>query len=293
VINGGIDLEKNFQVLFLVEGLHTPEEGMLCNDEVLIKRHKKEIDYEAELCMKITEAEAKDEKSAYKSFEKVLDLIFQLYGLETGIYIKRSSGYTMAPISKETPFGKLSFRKIIMEITSPTYPPDRVKNLYSAFKFAAEKHKKLIMKGFMRHGLEYYYMALGEHDLEKRVINLFVATESLFSEGQELRYRISLRVTSLLGLIGKDRNKVFERLYELYQKRSKIVHGVERVDISWEEVLDLEKYLRDCFRIYLYLNKEKDDVLDKLDASLYDDKVKIELEKLVKNAYDKWKAERL
>lgn len=288
----GSDLGK-WQVSFIVEGLHAPKKDMTCDEDLLIRRHG-EADDEAEVYIKITEEEAKDNKTLYRPFQRKFDQILQLYGLETKMHAKRPSGWSTRPITEDIPFGQPPAKGYRIFVKS-TYPPGKIENLYSAFEFAVRKQETIKQvfednsKAFIRHGLEYFYMALDEDTIEKKVIDLFIALESLFSKDQELRFRISLRVSSLLGSIGKDRTKVFRCVYDLYSKRSRVVHGVTEADLSWDEVFELERYVRDCLRILIHLDMGKDDIIDKLDTSLYDDGVKPELQRLATEAYEKWK----
>ena len=287
--------EKNWQVSFVFDGLVVPEEGIRYKD-IIVKRCDKRVD-KAQFIMRVTEEEIKNEKAFPKKFEKDVANILQLYALETRRYIALPSGYVSAPISNETPFGKIAPKAVTIEI-EPLYSPEIVHKLSSALEYALRAYESLknvfedSSKAFLRHGLKYYYMALAEHDIQRRVIDLFIALETLFSPGQETRYRISLRTALFLSLVGLDRKKVFETVYELYKKRSKIVHGVESVDVSWEKVFSLENYLRECFRTFLYLDRAKDEITRMLDESVYDEEARSELEKIVVAAYRKWRNER-
>ena len=75
----------------------------------------------------------------------------------------------------------------------------------------------------------------------------------------------------------------------MYQKRSNIVHGGKKVKLSWEEVYEFEEYLRDCCRIFIYLDKDKNSIRKMLDASLLDDNVKKKTTGIVSDAYNQWK----
>jgi len=281
-----------YQVLFILKGVSAPEKDMMCDKNLLIRRHGE--DDEAEVYMRITEEEAKDQGAIDKPFLRKLDQIIKLYGLETMMYVHSPRGWSWGPITEGVPFGQLRTGQLIIDI-KPFYTPERVKNLCSAFDFAVRKRETIKQvfednsKSFIRHGLEYFHMALDEHTREKKIIDLFVALESLFSKDQELRFRISLRASSLLGSIGRDRTKVFGCIYDLYNKRSRVVHGVAEVDLSDDQISDLERYIRDCIRILIHLDMGKDDIIEKLDASLYDDGAKLELQKLATEAYGKWK----
>ena len=288
--------EKNWQVSFVMDGLVVPEEGIKYKDDIIVRRCGKRVD-EAQFIMRVAEEEIKNGKAFPKKFEKDIANILQFYALETRCHVALPSGYASTRISDETPFGKIAPKAMIIRI-EPLYSPETVHKLSSALKYTLRAYESLknvfedSSRAFLRHGLKYYYMALAEYDIQRRVIDLFIALETLFSPGQETRYRISLRTALFLSLIGFNRKEVFETVYELYKKRSKIVHGVESVDVSWKNVFSLENYLRECFRTFLYLDRAKDEITRMLDESLYDEEARSELEKIVVAAYRKWKNER-
>jgi hypothetical protein len=70
------------------------------------------------------------------------------------------------------------------------------------------------------------------------------------------------------------------------------VHGVGKIHISWDKVFKLQNYLRDCFRIFLYLDKAKDEVNKMLDDCLTDEETKSKLKEIIASAREKWKDEK-
>ena len=99
-------------------------------------------------------------------------------------------------------------------------------------------------------------------NLENRVIDLFIALESLFSrDEQSLEHRISSRVSFVIG-DGKNNKKLYSFLKVLYSIRSRIVHGdtyekeLKKINkiITFEEAIQvLDKLTRICIRKYLNL----------------------------------------
>jgi hypothetical protein len=100
---------------------------------------------------------------------------------------------------------------------------------------------------------EYYEAAHERSGPVDRLIALAIALESMFSptDSGELRFRISLTAAQFIGRTPNERKLIFDRLYELYGRRSKVVHGAYDVDkyVSGELVLNREidewsKYIR-------------------------------------------------
>ncbi|MEM3616647.1 MAG: HEPN domain-containing protein [Candidatus Bathyarchaeia archaeon] len=287
--------KKNWQVSFIIKGLIVPNEEIAYGD-VIIKRCGENVD-EAQLIMKVTKEEVEDKKTIHTEFEKDVANILQLYALETGRFVALPSGYAASPITNETPFGKIPPKVFTIKVEWRE-DPRIVNESCSALKYALRAYESLksvfedSSKAFIRHGIKYYYMALAEHDIQRKIIDLFIALEALFSVGEEVRFRTSLRISLLLSFLGLDRKKVFDTVYELYYKRSKIVHGVENVDVSWDEVNKLERYLRDCLRVFLFLDKGKDEILDMLDDCLIEERICSKLKETIITAYKRWEAER-
>ena len=145
-------------------------------------------------------------------------------------------------------------------------------------------------KSYLINALNYFCHALDGISNEEKLIDLMIAMESLFSrERQELRLRISLRSAFLLS-VGKEdeRSSIFKTVYGLYNKRSKIVHGVERVDLSHEEIMILVSYVRESIRCLTHIELEKDRLLGLLDQAVYDEGKKRELEEFVSDALSLW-----
>ncbi len=80
---------------------------------------------------------------------------------------------------------------------------------------------------------------------EDRLIDLFVALESLFGINQELKYRLSINLASYLHSTGNKRREAFKKIGEAYNLRSKIVHGSTFNQTMLEETIS---YMEDCFR---------------------------------------------
>lgn len=127
---------------------------------------------------------------------------------------------------------------------------------------------------------------VGRGDLQERITSGITCLEALFLKDKEradLSYRLSLRVASLLGLIGFRGLEVQKHVHEAYGIRSNYIHGgagdpatMQRGDHLCRKVLD---YARIAVLVFLQLggSMEKDDIVSRLDDGLLEEK---RLEKL-------------
>jgi UDP-2,3-diacylglucosamine pyrophosphatase LpxH len=108
---------------------------------------------------------------------------------------------------------------------------------------------------------------------EDRLINLFIALEALYSDRSgELSYKLSNRMASLLARTDQERGDIFEHVRDLYDKRSKIIHGdLEKVtNEDMVRLSSLTKHsLTAVFRLLrLYQTRKK--ILPLIDRALHD-----------------------
>jgi hypothetical protein len=144
-----------------------------------------------------------EETVPIKKFERDIANILQLYALEAQRHVVLPTGYAAALISDEKPFGEIPPKEFRSKVRIE-HPSRIVGESSSALRYALRAYKSLknifedSSKLFLRHGLKYYHMALGEEDIQRKIIDLFVALEALFSSGlaQEIRFRTSLRIAT-------------------------------------------------------------------------------------------------
>jgi hypothetical protein len=94
-----------------------------------------------------------------------------------------------------------------------------------------------------------------------------ISLEALFNPGgQELRYRISRNTAVLLGKNKGDSKRIFSKMTKLYDKRSAIVHKGEQRVVNKKELLELRHYVRESIKKANRMDKDKDELLDMLNA---------------------------
>ena len=220
--------------------------------------------------------------------------ILQIYSLVKNVYAEVLPSWVTSRVSSEQPFGHPKYSPEFRLV--PKYSDEqRMKNApfleKTIVKYKSVKNvfqdKNMV---FLRNALDYYHRSLGDLRLEEKLIDLMVSLESLFSrEGQELRLRISLRASSLLS-VGKEseRANIFRNIYRLYDKRSKVIHGMELVDLGIFEISLLQDYVREAIKRLIHTGMLKRTILKLLDESVYDEKKQELLNERISEAIEKW-----
>jgi len=150
----------------------------------------------------------------------------------------------------------------------------------------AEKIDKIDLdkrKSF-RIACERFNRAYEEYKEDEILIDLIISLESLLGVGQEMRYRLSLRASVLLGIGRKEnQSRIFHRIWKLYQKRNNIVHGVKDVKVLPDEISSLKNDVRDSILILLNLDLPRRGIVSLLDQSLLDVEAREKLEGLCRD----------
>jgi len=283
-------LLKDWQIYFEVRGMIAPEKGIVFNDYILI-RGVPQSD-KAHVFFKVTAQNQKEAEKLLLHFMNVLRNMVRIYGLVADHYAEVLPFYYIAPVSSESPFG-----------TEPSV------RFYSVKVFGDEREKSIPLlektiatyeavrgifddtrKSYLINAISYFCHALDGRSNGEKLIDFMIAMESLFSkEVQELRLRISLRAAFLLS-IGKEneRSDIFKTIYNLYVKRSKIVHGMERVNLSSEEVSKLRSYVVESIKRLTNIEQRKDRILELLDQAVYDENKRQELKDVVTQSLSRW-----
>ena len=285
-------MSEDWQIGFKVEGLIAPEKGIVLDDHILVRGIPPSDD--AYVFFKVAIQNRKEIDKLRDDFMNVLKNIARIYGLVRKAYAEVLSSSVAAKISSEDPFGYTKHPPDLRLI--PVFDDEQRRKEVPLLKETIAKYESVKnvfedrRKSYLRNAIDYFYHALGDRRYEERLIDLMIAMESLFSkEPQELRLRISLRAAFLLS-IGREseRPNIFRLIYDLYKKRSKVVHGVERVDLPYEEISKLESYVRESIKRLIHIEQEKDNFLELLDQTVYDENKRRELEELILESLSHW-----
>lgn len=123
-------------------------------------------------------------------------------------------------------------------------------------------------------------------NLERRIANAVMGLEALFlksGELQELVYRLNLRMSKILGLLGYDPYEVRKIIKDAYKVRSIFAHGGhlsynerKKLESKYKSIQNFVRQLLDYLRISIIVmmlsKREKDDLIDLIDDSFVDKK---------------------
>lgn len=131
---------------------------------------------------------------------------------------------------------------------------------------------------------------------ERRVANAIMGLEALYfkpeGEMQELAYRLRIRVSKLLSLLGYDPYEVKERVNEAYGIRSIFLHGghldhkkKRKLESKYKDektlLLSVLDYLRISIIVNILILKEKEEFIDLIDDSFVDRKKEEQLNSVI------------
>lgn len=255
-------LSEDWQFCFYVRGLIAPEKGITLGGMIIFGIPPSD---DASIFFKVSTKAEKDHDVLRNDLLNNLRNIAKVYGLVSNTYVDVMGSSSASKISSEHPFGDKKIRGHISLIT--VIDEERRRREIPLIEKTITKYEvvKPIFQGkakaFLRNAIDYYYRSLKDEKLEERIIDLMISLESLFSkERDELGLRYSLRTTFLLG-VGQEaeRPNIFRKMQTLYRKRSKVIHGTEDVDLEYEDISILQKYVREAIKrlIHIEMSKQK------------------------------------
>lgn len=165
----------------------------------------------------------------------------------------------------------------------------KVKLPDSAYSLSQEKETTEISIAYER-----YCDSLEGRMVEKCVSSAVMGLEALYlgdGEQQEMSYRLRMRASKILGLIGYNTNEVSERLKDAYEIRSKYVHGgllnhkeKQKIEKKYGNINEFPKLIMDYLRasiVALLKRPGKTAFIKKIDDSFLDAKEAAEIKKLI------------
>lgn len=282
---------EEFQIMFRVEGLIAPNEGVSLNNSLLItgidNRDTSLVTFKLS-----NEDYEKTQKNEIPQM-KFLQNILQIYGLITDRKVTLLSGYSCGKITEETPLGKIPYGIIKAYLNVDAKQKEKNKDFikktikkYESIKNIFENRNKL----YLINAIDYYNRSLADERIEEEFIDLMISLESLFSrENDELALRYSLRIAFLVGCEDeKYRAEIFKLTKKLYTKRSKIVHGTGEKELEYTDISKFRKMINTAIKIMVNINLRKQDLLDLIDEAIYSDTKRQELFKKIQLVTDEW-----
>ena len=106
---------------------------------------------------------------------------------------------------------------------------------------------------FLRTAIGRFNSSYERRDLADRLIDLVIALEALFGDGEasSITYKVAMRGASWLHAPGSERCTTFRTIKKFYSERSKVVHGSSHKDTISQRVDELEGMVRASLRRFL------------------------------------------
>ena len=241
--------------------------------------------------------DANDDKEIDQIVDRLVEYlrsIIMVYSIVANTHVEILSGRSRSRIDSDHFFGseKLCARLGFI----PVFDKERRKNEIPILEKTIAKHREIVnvfqrkrMK-FLKNAMYYYSRSLQDNRPEEKIIDLMISLESLFSkEAQELRLRISQRTSFFLSVDQGNRlPEIFRDVYSLYDKRSRVVHGIEDVKIDNAEITKLAGYVRASIKRFIHIGMSKEKLLDLIDGAIFDEKQKKRLIEILAEAAKKW-----
>lgn len=220
-------------------------------------------------------AKAESPQKAFEKSLKYIDEFFDFYCALKG-----------SPISIQ-PADQIDLLKPKMDPSkwhgfgSITYHPFSLNRKEGEFVYSSIKKLRVRKFNFLTLAMKYYRNAKLHEKISDKLINYFIALESLYSDGDEITYRFSNRMAILLGKTFSQRKILVEKGKKMYGYRSKIVHGIG-TESNEDSIKEVDAWVKNSILSFMelmnYYNTRKE-ILQKLDKAMLDEKTRIKLQK--------------
>lgn len=250
-----------WEVRFTVDGIQLPEDKVIFNENFTFEKLPEKIDV-VRVSVKVSGTTSDQVSSlAIRRLNNFLgiysicqerNLSPKIVKLEGGSQLPDSQTDTNRRIRKWLPsFGG--------PVTIRVHPMIDTEELNETLRRSREIFNSVNLnsrgKLYLTIALDYFRHGNSAERNEDKLINYMIAMEALYlHERDELSYRLSHRVSSLLGETDEERDEVFGNMRKMYRKRSEVVHG-EQTSISDEEISALRKHVRDSIGLFIGLSR--------------------------------------
>ena len=196
-----------------------------------------------------------------------------------GIYYRDSAEWDVKPticIKPEPILGKPK-EKYQLESKSLTNKDfKKFMNDFSKINFTKGKHV------FLGRSIKRFSQAIENENQLDKIVDFVICLESLYSTNeQQLSFRFAMRTAIVLGQTSFQKTTIQDFILQIYDMRSKIVHGDDVPDIIIDDkkiemyvILNkLEQISRNSIKIFLQLINNfdsKEDLHKNIDESIYD-----------------------
>ena len=134
-------------------------------------------------------------------------------------------------------------------------------------EFFIQKMDFPLKKTFLELSFENFETSYEVRNKNLSFISLMISLEVLFNSGSgNVKNSISKRTAILLGNNSNHSKQIFKDVKKLYKKRSELIHNGNAELILKEDVIKLRNYVRESIKKAITFDKEKNELLKKLDS---------------------------
>lgn len=269
---------KAFQTRFILDGIFIRDNQLwLIDNEILLKQNEREFS-----AFVLTQGEIYSEDDAKK---KIIPFL-----TSSSIFIHKQSNLQVSGHNEINSINDLGKN---LTVTTSYHIGTRTglnKDMVLNIKCLCEKIIELNEKFFFLENASIFFYESTRYIIDKyklqkvqkeQFINAFVVLESLFNESiNDIIYKISIRISSLLKAFDHQATKTFDNMIDLYKIRNDIVHGSGKKILSFDDMETLQDYAEKCL-ISMYIlclnrrNKSKTDfkiaLMREIDETLLND----------------------
>ena len=266
-----------------------------------IENHSEKIDVDSSLFKikyiigKTIDGTRVREPNVLKLFEKTLDAlkVFRNGNVQLGgLYFKDSEFWRIKPTHV--------LRREPRTLPTKEYALNNGKELNDFMLFHKKFHDINFTKGeytFLGRSIRRFSNAIEDSSSEESIVDFVISLESLYTSNEpELSYKFSLRVAALLGTSPREMAGLQRMMYDIYNMRSKIVHGdeippqikLEKKSLEMGQAVEiLEHVSRNSIMIFLELLEEyesKGTIHKNIEAAIFDSEAKSEISHVIESS---------
>jgi hypothetical protein len=239
------------QVEFLVEGYLLPPtiEKLRISRNLILEQVRSEEKPDADVTVAYVGVSSLGEKNYFPDAMAYMDFFLLIYTLMSGqkVTSKIGVGFALDNI-KSLGRNRVSFHVEKVHVLGKHKHKDDplAKNILAVRKRFVQllPDRQKIMNGHLELALTFYYVAVHARRWEEAVISLMIAAEALLcTETKFIRKNLSRRLPVLIEKDDTKKNEVAQKMLELYELRSCIIHGAGRKP-SFNDTRVLFDYVR-------------------------------------------------
>jgi len=272
-----------WEIRFILSGLPLPEDEVIVNDKLRFAKlsgKEENLRLPARGYVKVIGKRAQVNSIAERYLKDFIGLYSNM--VRSVIRIIRDDGASELP-SRFVPPGTKYLGAMSRTVRLFMGTSRRKEELNKSLRLTAKMMEAIDLDRksmtFLRIALDYFLTSKTTEEKDDKLISCMIAIEALFGEKDELKYRISHRVACLLGENDDSREDVFNKMKDLYDKRSDLVHGRETI-VSWDDIKKIQAYLRNSIDCFLVLSQRysRGRFLQALDNAVVNNKKRKELQ---------------